>query len=96
MHVAVGVGSLESSKQFYTRLFDSAPSMESDDQVDWVLDSPAVHFSIFHNPDKPLGVEHIGVDFPHDQLEPARARMGTREPALSDPDGLRVEIYSKE
>ena len=96
MHVAIGVTSLDQSKAFYSRLFGCAPSAEAHDQIDWLLEEPAVHFSIFFNPDRPIGVEHIGVDFAEPRLSEARSRLGTDEPAITDPDGLRVEIYSKD
>ena len=96
MHVAVGVTSLQDSKAFYARLFGQGPSLEAKDQIDWLLEEPAVHFSIFHNPDKPIGVEHIGIDFAEEALPKAQERMASLEPAIADPDGLRVEIYSKD
>lgn len=96
MHVAVGVTSLRDSKAFYSRLFGQGPLIEAEDQIDWLLEEPAVHFSIFYNPDKPIGVEHIGIDFAQEALPKAQERMASLEPAIADPDGLRVEIYSKE
>ena len=96
IHIAIGVTSLQDSKVFYSRLFDRAPSIEAIDQIDWLLDEPAVNFSIFYNPDRVIGVEHIGVDFAGDALQHAQKRMGSSELAVSDPDGLRVEIFSKE
>lgn len=96
MHVAVGVTSLQKASEFYSRLFGQGPSIETEDQIDWLLEEPAVHFSIFYNPDRPIGVEHIGVDFAGSALSAARKRIGTTELAVSDPDGLRVEIYSKD
>lgn len=96
IHVALGVTSLPDSKAFYSRLFGHGPSVETEDQIDWLLEEPAVHFSIFYNPARPIGVEHIGIDFAGSGLEEAQARMETRDPAIADPDGLRVEIYSKD
>ncbi len=96
IHVAVGVTSLQESKAFYSRLFDRGPSIEAIDQIDWLLDEPPVNFSIFYNPDRVIGVEHIGVDFAGDALRHAQKRMGSSELAVSDPDGLRVEIFSKD
>lgn len=96
MHVAVGVTSLQDASAFYSRLFGCAPTIETEDQIDWLLEEPAVHFSIFYNPDRPLGVEHIGVDFGGSALAAAQQRLGTTDLAVSDPDGLRVEIYSKD
>lgn len=96
MHVAVGVTSLQDSKAFYSKLFGQGPSIEAQDQIDWLLQEPAVHFSIFYNPDKPIGVEHIGIDFTKEALPQAQQRMGSVELAIFDPDGVRVEIYSKD
>jgi len=95
MHVALGVTSLPASKAFYARLFGQEPSVEAEDQIDWLLEEPAVHFSIFYNPVRPIGVEHIGIDFAGPEFEAAQARMETTDLAIADPDGLRVEIYSK-
>lgn len=96
IHLAIGVTSLPRSKAFYSQLFGRNPSSETEDQIDWLLEEPAVHFSIFYNPERPIGVEHIGVDFIKPALKEAQARLGTAEPAIADPDGLRVEVYSKD
>ena len=60
LHVAIGVSDLEVSRAFYEKLFGREPTKEIEDQVDWILNDPAVNFSIFYNPERQLGPEHVG------------------------------------
>lgn len=95
IHVAVGVRDIDDSAAFYRALLGSEPTVVGNDQIDWILDAPAVNFSIFTNPDKPIGVEHIGLDFAPEELAAGQARVGSVEPAIVDPDGLRIELFSR-
>jgi hypothetical protein len=49
IHIAVNVSSLTEGEAFYTRLLGAAATKRVSDQIDWVIDNPPVHFSIFCN-----------------------------------------------
>jgi len=95
-HVAVGVASIEASRDFYTRLFGCEPTKVAFDQVDWILDDPAVNFSIFFNVDRDIGPEHFGLDLPAEKVDAWQARIDIPEDDIwtPDPDGIRVEVFS--
>ncbi|MCB0278801.1 MAG: hypothetical protein KDD94_04820 [Calditrichaeota bacterium] len=95
MHIAINVESIEESKQFYSQLLGHEPTQIADDQIDWVIDNPATHFSIFHSDTLPKGLEHIGIDYTETDLLKAKARLQTEAAAVIDPNGVKVELYSK-
>lgn len=95
-HVAIGVSDLKKSRAFYTAVFKVPPTREAVDQIDWILDDPAVNFSLFYNPERPVGPEHFGLDYPAGQVQSESYRLGVKDFAISDPDGTRVEIFSSD
>ena len=96
VHLAVGVTSLEQSRAFYEKYFDQPPTHVTIDQIDWVLDDPAINFSIFYNPERPIGIEHFGLDLPRSKLADyvSRNAVPDDDVAIEGPDGLRVEVFS--
>ena len=96
LHIAIGVSDLQKSRKFYANYLRAEPTRVAPDQVDWILDCPPVNFSIFYNPDKPLGPEHIGLDFARDQLAREEDRLGVKDAHILDPDGIRVEVFSSD
>ncbi|MEE8259166.1 MAG: VOC family protein [Sphingomonadales bacterium] len=94
LHVAIGVSDLAKSRAFYSNIFNREPTHEIVDQVDWILDDPPVNFSIFYNPERVIGPEHVGLDYPKEVLSGEKARLKPDDFTLLDPDGLRVEIFS--
>lgn len=60
LHVSLAVAELETTTQFYTALFGSAPTMERDHYVQWVLDDPAINFVIEDSGSK-IGLSHLGI-----------------------------------
>ena len=97
VHLAIGVSSLEKSKAFYKKFFNFPPTQESVDQIDWILNDPPINFSIFYNPNRPIGIEHFGLDLPVSKLSDyvERNAVPQEDPAILDPDDVRVEIFSK-
>lgn len=94
LHVAIGVSDLEAARAFYSNIFNQPPTKEIVDQLDWILDDPAVNFSIFYNPKRELGPEHVGLDFPEELLPAEKNRLQPDDFTLTDPDGTRFEIFS--
>lgn len=95
-HVAVGVSNLEKSRAFYTEFFQTGPTRETHDQFDWILDDPPVNFSIFYNPEREIGPEHFGLDFPVEEVAAEISRLRVKDFHLLDPDGIRVEVFSSD
>lgn len=96
VHLAIGVTSLEQSRVFYEKFFDRPPTRTAVDQIDWILDEPAINFSIFYNPARPIGIEHFGLDLPKSKLADYAKRnaLPDNDVAIEGPDALRVEIFS--
>jgi predicted lactoylglutathione lyase len=61
-HVNLAVSDLDSSRQFYTRLFDQEPSVLKDDYAKWMLEDPRLNFSITSSAAK-RGIQHLGLQF---------------------------------
>jgi catechol 2,3-dioxygenase-like lactoylglutathione lyase family enzyme len=59
IHIAINVSSLREADAFYTRLLDAVATKKTSDQIDWVIDNPPVHFSLFSNDPSP-GIDHFG------------------------------------
>lgn len=96
-HVAVGVSNLEKSRAFYKKFFQTGPTRETHDQIDWILDDPPVNFSIFYNPEGEIGPEHFGLDYPSGKdLDAEISRLRVRDFHILDPDGIRVEVFTSD
>ena len=94
IHIAVNVSSLADSESFYTRLLGAAATKKAADQIDWVLDNPPVHFSVFSN-DSRLGIDHFGFVYgATDIAEINQAFAVSDDGAIEGPDNLRVELYA--
>ena len=96
VHLAIGVSSLQQSKSFYEKFFNQPPTREASDQIDWILNDPPINFSIFYNPDRPIGIEHFGLDLPKSKLGDYTQRNSVpkNDVAIEGPDRLRVELFS--
>lgn len=60
LHVHVSVADLGASVRFYSKLFDSEPTVRKVDYAKWMLDDPRVNFAISQRDGKP-GVQHLGI-----------------------------------
>ena len=94
IHIAVNVSSLADSETFYTRLLGSTATKKASDQIDWVIDNPPVHFSIFCN-DSPLGIDHFGFVYGEGDIAGINEEFAVSDDgAIEGPDNLRVELYA--
>jgi hypothetical protein len=59
-HVHVAVADLSESVRFYSRLFDSEPTVQKSDYAKWMLEDPRVNFAISQRGATP-GIEHVGI-----------------------------------
>jgi hypothetical protein len=58
-HVHVGVTDLAADIRFYSRLFDTEPSVMETDYAKWMLDEPRINFAISTRSGK-NGLDHLG------------------------------------
>jgi len=58
-HVHVAVENLNTSLDFYSRLFGAQPVVLKPDYAKWMLDDPRINFAISQRPIAP-GVDHLG------------------------------------
>jgi catechol 2,3-dioxygenase-like lactoylglutathione lyase family enzyme len=94
IHIAVNVSSLTEGEAFYTRLLGAAATKRVSDQIDWVIDNPPVHFSIFCN-GSPLGIDHFGFVYRTEDIPGINAAFAVSDDgAIEGPDNLRVELYA--
>ena len=97
VHMALSVVDLEKSKIFYSQLFNALPVRETDDQKDWILTTPPVHFSIYVSTNYKIGIEHMGFVYIKKHLQQERHRLFADETGnIFDPDGNKIELYSLE
>ena len=77
LHINLGVEDLGPSVAFYTGLFGAAPDVLKDDYAKWLLDDPAVNFSITSCCGG-TGVHHLGIQADTEaELMDVVARMRT-------------------
>jgi predicted enzyme related to lactoylglutathione lyase len=60
LHLHVNVGDIEPAIDFYSTLFDAAPSVVKTDYAKWMLDDPCVNLAISSR-SKATGVDHVGI-----------------------------------
>ena len=94
IHIAVNVSSLTDCEVCYTKLLGAAATKKASDQIDWLLDNPPVHFSIFCN-DSPLGIDHFGFVYGKGDIAGINKEFAVlNDGAIEGPDNLRVELYA--
>ena len=94
IHIAVNVSSLTDCEVFYTKLLGAAATKKASDQIDWLIDSPPVHFSIFCN-DSRLGIDHFGFVYGKGDIAGINEEFAVSDDgAIEGPDNLRVELYA--
>ena len=59
-HVSLSVQDLQRSVEFYTTLFDAAPTVLKTDYAKWMLDDPKINFSLGISAGN-NGVSHVGL-----------------------------------
>jgi catechol 2,3-dioxygenase-like lactoylglutathione lyase family enzyme len=94
IHIAINVSSLREAEAFYTRLLDAVATTKTSDQIDWVVDNPPVHFSIFSNDSAP-GIDHFGFVYGTEDIAQINAAFAVADDgAIEGPDDLRIELYA--
>lgn len=86
MHIHVAVSDLEQSIAFYSKLFDTEPSVTEPDYAKWMLEDPRVNFAISARGISP-GLDHLGIQVDsgnelqeiHDRLDAAGQAMLSQE-----------------
>lgn len=89
IHIGLKVDDLDEAIGFYSRLFGAGPTMRRADYAKWMLDDPAVNFSLDTHGDGPAGSAHYGIqlDTP-DALAAARAGVDDAGLPRADQDDL--------
>ena len=94
IHIAINVSSLREAEAFYTGLLGAVATKKTSDQIDWVVDNPPVHISIFSN-DCPLGIDHFGFVYGTEDIAGINEEFAVADDgAIEGPDNLRVEFYA--
>jgi catechol 2,3-dioxygenase-like lactoylglutathione lyase family enzyme len=86
MHIHVAVSDLQQSVAFYSKLFDTQPSVVESDYAKWMLDDPRVNFAISARGISP-GLDHLGIQVDsgdelqaiHDRLDAAGQTLISQE-----------------
>jgi hypothetical protein len=60
MHLHVGVPEIGSAIEFYSTLFDAAPTVVQSDYAKWMLEDPRVNFAVSAR-GRTAGVDHVGI-----------------------------------
>lgn len=85
LHVSLTVTDIEQSTQFYSALFDHAPTMKREGYVQWLLDDPKVNFVIETGCGSAPGLSHLGVQAESaDEFETQSARVSATGKAVLD------------
>ena len=75
LHMHIGVEQLEEAIQFYSKLLEAEPVKRKPDYAKWMLDDPAINFSITCTACG-RGIDHVGVQFDTlDELNDLRDRL---------------------
>lgn len=90
MHVAINVRNLEQSLEFYTKLFNAAPTKVKENYAKFELDHPALHFSLNVRPYENRGVlNHFGFQV-QDTEEVLAAKTRLQEAGLVSFDEMNT------
>ena len=86
-HVNIGVSDLAASIDFYTTLFGVTPTLVRDDYAKWMLDDPALNFSLNESSHE-QGVNHLGLQVDsRDELAAIQSRLDqAAEETVAEPD----------
>ena len=96
IHLAMCVSDLQKSREYYQNLFQTEPQKETHDQIDWILNSPPIHFSIYISDSYPVGLEHFGFVFGQEKLEEIKDKLKCENGVVFDTDGHKIELYTQE
>jgi hypothetical protein len=81
-HVHAHVENLQSSIEFYARMFGTPPTRVEDDYAKWMLEDPRLNFAISTRGTR-LGVDHLGIQTDtEEELTALKARAQAAQLAL--------------
>jgi catechol 2,3-dioxygenase-like lactoylglutathione lyase family enzyme len=79
MHIHISVDDLDANIQFYTGLFNVAPSVIKPDYAKWMLEDPRINFAISMR-HAPAGLNHLGIQVESEaELSEMHTRLQTLE-----------------
>jgi len=82
MHIHVAVSDLEQNIAFYSKLFDTQPSVVEPDYAKWMLEDPRVNFAISARGINP-GIDHVGIQVDSDrELQAIHDRLAAAGQAM--------------
>ena len=94
IHIALKVGDLKQSIEFYTALFGTPPTTTKDDYAKWLIDDPRVNLSITERSGT-AGIEHLGIQAENEsELQQLYAQVGAADAAATE-EGHTTCCYSK-
>lgn len=94
LHIHIAVANIDESTKFYTNLFGSAPTVQKDDYVKWMLDDPRVNFAISARGREP-GLDHLGIQAENEaELKEVSARLKAADMQVLD-EGVTTCCYAK-
>ncbi|WP_419947350.1 VOC family protein [Candidatus Poriferisodalis sp.] len=89
MHIGLQVDDLDTSIEFYTRLFGCAPTLRRSDYAKWMLGDPRVNFSLDTHGDGPPGSAHYGIQVESpEELAAMRDHIDSVDLPRADQDDL--------
>lgn len=65
-HIHISVVDLDKSIQFYSKVFNSEPTVLKNDYAKWALDDPMINFAISNRSSK-TGLDHVGIQTESDE-----------------------------
>jgi catechol 2,3-dioxygenase-like lactoylglutathione lyase family enzyme len=94
-HAHVAVENIETSIDFYSKLFGEPPTKKQDDYAKWMLENPRINFAISAR-GHAIGVNHFGfqVDSPEELVE-LKKLAGAASPGGVMNQGEAACCYSK-
>lgn len=79
LHIHLAVDDLAKNIDFYSALFQSAPSVREADYAKWLLDDPRVNFAISSRGRQP-GLDHLGIQVESgEELEAVEQNLAAAE-----------------
>jgi catechol 2,3-dioxygenase-like lactoylglutathione lyase family enzyme len=93
-HVHVAVNNLEEGIAFYSKAFDSQPTVQKPDYAKWMLEDPRLNFAISSRGGKP-GVNHLGFQLDSDEeFKAMHAQLAEADAGLVEEIGANC-CYAK-
>ncbi|AMK75582.1 MULTISPECIES: ArsI/CadI family heavy metal resistance metalloenzyme [Methylomonas] len=79
LHIHLAVDDLAKNIDFYSALFQSAPSVREADYAKWLLDDPRVNFAVSSRGRQP-GLDHLGIQVESsEELEAVEQNLAAAE-----------------